>query len=647
MAVPVRSEFDADMVALQSALAGEYSIERELGRGGMAIVYLAREVRLDRLVALKVLPPAFAVRSDLKERFIREARTSAKLSHPNIVPIFRVDEIGGFVFFAMAYVEGETLGQRIRVKGPLPPREAVPLIREVAWALAYAHARGIVHRDVKPDNILIESGTNRALVTDFGIAHVTESVQLTQDGMVMGTAHYMSPEQAAGEPLDGRSDLYSLGVVAYYALSGKLPFDAPSMQALLAMHLTQPPPPLTSANPGVPRSVASAIERCLAKDPAARFQSGEQLAESLAATAVVSREVPAPVRVWTGKGQLMRVTSGIWYFIFILDLVDGDIGWGHLIGFLLPIVAYTAYTISNTRRLLEAGYGLTDLRLGLRAYVEQREEEAAFDVGRDAPLPARIIRDLSYVGIAGAALTTMAVYFWPPTPETMVTYVTCFALSAAAAFQGAVIGLLYPGRRLDPKDRLDQLRIRFWDSRVGEWIAKVSSWKLSRRGIAADAAQRPTELAIGSAADALFDALPKSTRHELRELPDVMRQLESDAQAMRKRIDELSQTLASLESGDAASRSTTLSGASNPLSDDRRSLQSDLEHAKEAAMHRLSATVGALERIRLGLIRLRAGAATTADVTATLAIARRVAEEVEYQRMGADEANAQLLPRMQ
>jgi len=184
---------DQDFLALQEAVAGRYSLENELGRGGMGIVYLAHEVSLDRPVALKLLPPELAAQAQLKERFLREARTAAKLSHPNIVPIFAVDEVDGFVFFAMAYVGGESLGQRIRSKGPVPASEAARIMREVAWALAYAHAQGIVHRDVKPDNILLEDGSGRALVTDFGIAHVREAPGMTAVGEVIGTAEYMSP----------------------------------------------------------------------------------------------------------------------------------------------------------------------------------------------------------------------------------------------------------------------------------------------------------------------------------------------------------------------------------------------------------------------------------------------------------------------
>src|SRR5438876_1093196 len=226
----------------QSAVAGRYSLERELGRGGMGVVYLAREVRLDRPVAIKLLPPELAAHDRLRDRFIREARTAARLSHPYIVPIHSVDEAGQFVFYVMAYVDGETLAQRVAAHGPLSPGETTRILREVAWALAYAHAQGVVHRDVKPANILLERGTARAMVTDFGIARLAHASGETAVGELLGTPEYMSPEQAAGESVDGRSDLYSLGVVGFFALSGTLPFTAPTTQAVLAQHLTKMAP---------------------------------------------------------------------------------------------------------------------------------------------------------------------------------------------------------------------------------------------------------------------------------------------------------------------------------------------------------------------------------------------------------------------
>ncbi|MDO8665153.1 MAG: serine/threonine-protein kinase, partial [Gemmatimonadales bacterium] len=302
----------SEFVALQQAVVGRYSLEGELGRGGMGIVFLARDVALDRLVAIKLLPPAQAAQAGLKDRFLREARTSAKLSHPNIVPIYVVEEAAGLVFFVMAYVEGETLGQRLRTKGPLSPAAGSRLLQEVAWALAYAHLRGIVHRDVKPDNILIEQGTGRAMVSDFGIARAGETSGSTAVGEIIGTAQYMSPEQASGEKVDGRSDIYSLGIVGFYALSGKLPFDSPEVPALLAMQITMSAPPLSSVAPGLPARTAQAIDKCLVKDPDDRWPTGEAFADALAQSTDVVRGIPAPIRVWLTRGQAARPLLYLW-----------------------------------------------------------------------------------------------------------------------------------------------------------------------------------------------------------------------------------------------------------------------------------------------------------------------------------------------
>src|SRR5213592_1894162 len=248
---------DSLFIQFQAALVGGYSLERELGRGGMGVVYLAREVRLDRPVAIKLLPPGMARDGTLRERFLREARTAAKLSHPHIIPIFTVDEVGDFVFFAMAYVDGETLTERVRRRGPLPPSEAARVLREVAWALAYAHSQGLVHRDVKADNIMLETATGRALVADFGIAGLVRDAAAVAGGEVIGTPEFMSPEQALGEPVDARSDLYALGVVGYFDLSGALPFEGAQATEVLAKQATEPTPPLSSVVPGVPWSNAS------------------------------------------------------------------------------------------------------------------------------------------------------------------------------------------------------------------------------------------------------------------------------------------------------------------------------------------------------------------------------------------------------
>src|SRR5574338_276825 len=225
---------DQLFLEFQRVLAGHYSLERELGRGGMGVVYLARDVALDRAVAIKLLPPILAAQPTFRERFLREARTAARLAHPNIVPIHTVQERDGFVYFVMAYVPGGTLGQRVREQGPLRPEEAARILREVAWALGYAHAQGVVHRDVKPDNILLEEPAGRAMVTDFGIAQVAELDPISGAHRA-GTRGFMSPEQVLGGPLDGRSDLYALGLVGVYALTGTVVAEGEDAREVLAV----------------------------------------------------------------------------------------------------------------------------------------------------------------------------------------------------------------------------------------------------------------------------------------------------------------------------------------------------------------------------------------------------------------------------
>src|SRR5437773_1959835 len=281
----------------QAAIAGRYSLERELGRGGMGVVYLAREVRLDRPVAIKLLPPSKATDPKLRERFLREARTAAKLSHPNVIPIHAVEEIGGFVFFAMAYIEGETLTERVRRRGPLAPSEGSRVLRDVAWALAYAHGQGVIHRDVKPDNILIENN-GRVLVADFGIASVVAGAGALATGEVVGTPEFMSPEQALGEAVDARTDPYSLGIVGYFTCSGALPFEADKATDVLAKQVTEPAAPLASVAPLVPRRLAQAIDRCLAKDPADRPDGPAALAEQLSHALEQRRELPVALRAF-------------------------------------------------------------------------------------------------------------------------------------------------------------------------------------------------------------------------------------------------------------------------------------------------------------------------------------------------------------
>jgi eukaryotic-like serine/threonine-protein kinase len=303
--LPPLPPLSPDVAELAHALAGQYTFGREIGRGGMGVVYCARDLKLERLVAIKVLPPYLERDADVRERFLREARTAASLSHPNIVPIYRADELDGHVFFVMAYVDGESLAQRVRARGPLPVAEVLPNLCDVAHALAYAHRRSIVHRDVKAENILIDRATGHALIADFGIARVAAAASMTATGQLLGTVWYMSPEQVMGQPIDGRADLYALGVVAFYALAGRFPFEYEAAAAVLVAHATKPAPPLGTVASAVPRAVAAVVDRCLAKDPAARYATGDELARALEEAA----RVPAPAVAYEEDAPLPAMIS--------------------------------------------------------------------------------------------------------------------------------------------------------------------------------------------------------------------------------------------------------------------------------------------------------------------------------------------------
>jgi serine/threonine-protein kinase len=283
---PAPASSDAELSQrLNRALAPSYELDRELGRGGMAIVYCARDTRLKRNVAVKLLPPDLAFRADIRSRFLREAETAAQLNHPNIVPIFSVDERDGLVYFVMAFVQGGSLGDRLRRQGALPIEDARRILRELADALGYAHRNGVIHRDIKPDNILLDADTGRAMITDFGIARAAtagESTRLTATGAAIGTPAYMSPEQCSGDrDVDGRSDLYSLGAVAYQMLTGDPPFIGGSTPAIMVKHVTEAPVPPRDRRGDIPRDLEQIVLKLLAKEPTNRFATGEDVVAAL------------------------------------------------------------------------------------------------------------------------------------------------------------------------------------------------------------------------------------------------------------------------------------------------------------------------------------------------------------------------------
>ena len=608
----------AEFLDLQSALAGEYSLVRELGRGGMGVVYLARDVQLDRDVAIKVLPAHLASMPSARERFLREARMAAGLSHPNIVPIHRVSETGGFVYFVMSYVDGETLGEKLRMRGPLPPTEAMRVLREVAWALAYAHGRGIIHRDVKPDNILLEAGTGRALVTDFGIAQGgSENLAESDPGKVMGTAQFMSPEQATGGSIDGRSDIYSLGVVGYLTVSGRLPFESSNVPALLLRQASEEPPSVMRAAPGLPIELGAAIDRCLTRDPSERFADGEALADALAPVTDARPTLPPSLRAWLGARNPLLVPYLGWSGFFSV-LTAGNIyanvthnagsRWWD-VAFLAsiasaPLVPIIGYHLNQARRQFRAGYTLADLRSALGVARRERAETEAIASGGEEPRSHRALR-VATIGSATWLAVTFGLLAQGVIHENRTPLFWIFGPVLSTLMLGAASNAL-DVTFIPTKLRAwwqTGIRDRLWSSRVGTWLAKRLGAPEQSRAVGGGVF-RPTESALGVAAAELFAALPSAYREQLEDLPQIVASLEARAAEARAEMDVVVAMAPS--AADAALLATR----------------------RTTAKKHLAESVAALESIRLDLLRLHAGASDLAPLTTLMDSARRVGEDL-------------------
>ncbi len=618
---------DRLFVDFQSAVAGRYSIERELGRGGMGVVYLAREVRLDRPVALKLLPPVLAAQPGPRARFLREARLAAKLSHPNIIPIHAVDEVGDYVFFAMAYVEGETLTERVRRRGPLPPTDAARLLREVAWALGYAHAQGVIHRDVKPDNIILETGSGRALVADFGIAAQVSGASGVDGGDVIGTPEFMSPEQALGEPVDAKSDLYSLGVVGYFVLSGRLPFTGKKATEVLARQVTELPQPLATVSDGAPRRLAQTIDKCLAKERDERPESAAALAEQMGLALEQRKELPVPLRVFAKRGGRFGGLESLVYLwgttvvsgILAVLVGRGGLGGATWLAAMTAglVVAPASLLFSRARRLARGGFTRDDVVTAFRGELEASSEERAYEFGRGPSHFERVLRWISAAGLGTAGLALAFVKSYGMIPWA--------GFSGGLAFVvGAVSGGLATRRLLRRRDLGTSFWLRFWRGPIGRLIFGRAALPGGRSALPSGSTFRPTELVLGMAAERLFEELPKQMREELRELPDVLRRLEQDAGRMRVRLEELNDALQ-----DAGERGRLSGQITDDIKARRDRVVTDLESERDLVQRRLKDAVAALETIRLNLLKLHAGAGTVQSLTTDLSLAREAAQEVE------------------
>jgi hypothetical protein len=612
------SQDDLLFFRLQRALVGRYSLERQIGRGGMGVVFLARDVRLDRPVAIKLLRPDIAGQPAFRARFLNEARTAARLSHPHLVAIHAVEEADDLVYFVMAYIEGETLGERIRRQGPLASDDASRMLREVAWALSYAHASGVIHRDIKADNVLLERATGRALLADFGIALVSGTAEAE---LLAGTTTYLSPELIEGSPASVRSDLYALGVVGFLAVSGRLPFDGATGAEVMARHLAQPVPRVDEAAPGISARLASAIDRCLAKQPENRFASAEEFTAMLEHHATVAPAQPVAIQHWLRRWDRIAPLYAIAMPVVGLRLLLGLSDWYSRYyrftsvwawpesALLLALVAQAIFSFVALRRILAAGYTREDLLVVLRpgspGVTESGRRETL------APLPARLIRDGTYIAIGAMAIVSMAIRFVIVriTDRTQAYYVYdilagMLLTAQLAAYIGLGIGVVYPGRYPRPGNWWQRLQEWFWRSPLGAGAARLARIGLHTR-LAEQTIHRPTEMALSLAADQLFDALPAALQADLGDIPSLVKTLERQATALRATIDELEAAGVGTDSGDDPDRQALV----------------DLRGTTE---YRHGQVIGALERVRLQLIRLAAGAIQPPELTDVLLAARKL-----------------------
>jgi DNA-binding transcriptional regulator YhcF (GntR family)/tRNA A-37 threonylcarbamoyl transferase component Bud32 len=330
---------DPRRLLLEQTLGAQYEILRQLGQGGAGVVYLARERLLERLVAIKLLRSEL-VADATKERFVREARTAAKLMHAHIVPLYSFGQAGDTLYYIMGYVEGESLEAMLQRVGRVDADEARRILVEVADALDYAHRNGVVHRDVKPDNILIDRDSRRAILTDFGIAK-TQATQstLTATGMIVGTPLYMSPEQAAGDTIDGRSDLYSLGVIGYRMVAGRLPIEGTSAQDVMRRHVMQNPTPLSEVAPSAPVDLSWAIMRCLDKEPSRRWPTVEALRQALESGDGSAGELPEQLQHLSGRAGAAVFVATFFAGLGLLAFALSGVMWQLLAGLALAILS--------------------------------------------------------------------------------------------------------------------------------------------------------------------------------------------------------------------------------------------------------------------------------------------------------------------
>ena len=611
--------------ALQQAVAGRYAVERQIGRGGMALVYLAHDLKLDRSVAIKVLNPILFHLEQARARFLHEARVAARLSHPNVVRVFTVEEHGDLAFFVMEHVDGGTVTDSVKREGPLSPYRAAEILRQVAWALGYAHGQGVVHRDVKPDNILVDRSTGRALIGDFGIALVDQRHELTAEGMAVGTADYISPEQAAGEEVDARSDIYSLGATAFFMVTGRPPFVASGDAKILMAHRSEPAPAVGTIRPDLPEALARIVDSCLQKHPAARYPHAQaiadELGEFLAGRHVIEPEIRDLISTTAHTASRLAILAPLGgIIVYAIEGVStvgiADVSLLLWVGWIVivELVVQPMALISRLRRIIISGITYEEFRESILADVTGRLS----DPTRPSP---PMLRWRLVVGLAAIVVATISLIMATSAALSGPAGVGLRSLGVALVM--VTIGLLgtfmisvWGVPKADPL-----LRLTIWGGSFGRFLFRAAGWRLPRAARAEVVAQPLVEQVLAARCKSMMAQLSLADRRHLREVGKAIARLAQEATELRKRMQVLSHALRQVRDVAQAPDSSPADepvGTDRSVADLRVGTEREILDARKEASERLSAIRRELDVIRLGLIRVQAGATTARDLRAAL-----------------------------
>jgi eukaryotic-like serine/threonine-protein kinase len=645
---PVNSTSESELRAhIERALSAEYDVEKEIGRGGMGVVYRARDRRLKRTVAIKVLPPELAFRGEIRTRFLREAETAAQLSHPSIVPIYSVGEQDRLVFFVMACVDGDNIAKRLHDKGRFSPEDTRRILRDVADALAYAHSRGVIHRDIKPDNVILDAATGRAMVTDFGIARAVSDgdSRLTATGIAIGTPAFMSPEQSAGDrDIDGRSDLYSLGIVGYQMLTGDLPFSAANTPAMLMKHISERPAPIDERCPDLPADLSRSIMLLLEKEPDDRFADAAALVAALDGGEVPSlRPHNAGTRTSTDRAQGERPQGGV----LVASRTSG-----------VEIDEARYEPSAEELRRWHAG-PVEKYRKKLAPYVAVNAVILFFALfGRGGGLLTitvfwSVYMAFKYAGLWSEGYDWRDVFRQPRHRELLE--VASEAIDEASA-------LFDKDKRRELRERS---RRRGSTPRTGSYAPSPATGQATRTPPAAP--REPIMLPSGDPRaimlqqartdhDEIVRLVDSMSREERSRIPDVV----ASAAALRDRVESLARASVHGSAGGSEGAGAVieqeiarLEAQANPLDRDasearvrrlaflkrQRRAAADFDGRRAQTVARMESCSIALENMRLDVLRLRAGTQTHQHVTSIAEQAMSLAQDVDATMYAADEVS--------